>query len=120
MEGAPNFVLLSSPDPDSVVKPVLLPPVSDVTIDREDGILVTLDVEIEGTICNAKQVTAAESECLMGAMEGVPSTECEGSGGTTEGVPNSPLSLPSADVEMFLPDGPARVVECSATTAPKV
>jgi hypothetical protein len=50
----------------------------------------------------------------------VASTECEGSAGTIDGVPNSPSSLPSADAEMFLPDGPAPVVECSAATAPKV
>jgi len=115
MEGVPNSALLSSSDSDSVVKLVLLPPMSEVMIDREDGILVLLDVEIEGAICNMKQATAPESECLMGTMEGFPSTECQGSGGTTEGIPNSSSLLPSVDVEMFLPDGPTQVVECSAT-----
>jgi hypothetical protein len=47
-------------------------------------------------------------------------TECEGSAGTTEGIPNPPSSLPSVDVEMFLPTGPAPVVECPAAMAPKV
>jgi hypothetical protein len=46
--------------------------------------------------------------------------DCEVSAETMEDVPNFPLLLPSADVEMFLPDGPAPVVECSAATAPKV
>jgi hypothetical protein len=117
MEGVPNSTLLSSSDSDSVVKPILLSLVSDVTIDREDGSLVTLDAEIER---DTRQVTAAEIECSLGTMEVTLSTECEGSVGTTEGVPNPPALLPSADVEMFLPDGLAQVVECSATMAPRV
>jgi hypothetical protein len=120
MEGVPNSALLSSSDSDSVVKPILLPPMLDVTIDREDGSLVTSDAEIEGTICDTRRVTAAESECSMGTMEAIFSTECEGSVGTTEGVSNPPALLPSADVEMFLPDDLTQVVECSATTAPRV
>jgi hypothetical protein len=90
----------------------LLPTKSDITIDREDGIFVALDIEVEGTICDAKQVTAAESECSMGIIEVIPSTECQGS--------VAPALLPPADVEMFLPDGLHQVVEYSAMTAPKV
>ena len=120
MEGVPDSAFLSSSDSDSVVKSMLLPPVSDVTIDREDGSLVTLDAEIEGAICDTRQVTAAESECLMGTMEAILSTECEGSVGTTEGVSNPLALLPSAGVEMFLPDDLTQVVKCPATTAPRV
>jgi hypothetical protein len=80
--------------------------------------VVTSDAEIEGAICDTRQVTAAERECSMGKMEVTLSSECEGSVGTAEGIPNPPALLPSADVEMFLPDGLAQVVECSATTAP--
>ena len=111
MEGVSSSTLLASSDSDSVVNPILLPTKSDIAIDREDGIFVTLDIEVEGTTCDTKQVTAAESECLMGTIEVIPSTECEGS--------VAPALLPSADVEMFLPDG-LHLVEYSATTASKV
>ena len=112
MEGVSSSTLLASSDSDSVVNPILLPTKSDVAIDREDGIFIALDIEVEGAICDAKQVTAAESECSMGTIEVIPSTECEGS--------VAPALLPSADVEMFLPDGLHQVVEYSATTASKV
>ena len=35
--------------------------------------------------------------------------DCQGSAGTTEGVPNSLSLLPSADAKMFVPDGPLKV-----------
>ena len=112
MEGVSSSTLLASSDSDSVVNPILLPTKSDIAIDRKDGIFIALDSKVEGAICNMKQVTAAESECLMGMIEVIPSTECEGS--------VAPALLPSADVDMFLLDGLHQVVEYSTMTASKV
>ena len=112
MEGVFSSTLLASTDSDSIVNLILLPTKSDIAIDREDGIFVTLDIEVEGAICDMKQVTAAESECLMGTIEVTPSTECKGS--------VAPALLPSANVEMFLPDSLHQVVEYSTMMAFKV
>jgi hypothetical protein len=100
MEDAPNSASSSPSNSDSIVKLALLPLISDITTDEEDGILVISGVEIEGPVYNAKHV--ATSECKHSTV--------------TMGVPNPS----SVDVEISLLDDPCPILECSAATAPQV
>ena len=69
-----------------------------------------------------KRITFAEYKaCKQCQEKHAASNECEGSVGTTEGIPISPSSLSSVDIQVkiFLLAGPAPVVECSAAMAPE-
>ena len=88
---------------DSIVKPALLPPMS--------GITSTSSVAKESAGGATKTTMSfPEYKAHEQRQEKLDnSVECRGSVGTMEGVPNSPPLLPSADIEMFVPDGPLKV-----------